>query len=493
MNNKKRIGSIVGQTLAVVLLIAALWFFRPWFHGIAMFFYVHPLALILLLGAVLSSFLAVIFDGHFGWVSLGLVLVLSLLAYLILDPQLMQLETFNRIRYSKIDSIPEIKLARIVPKPVAERFGTDSLQEPTQKPYNWHLVLVNEKLAWVTARVPNGFWRYFLNKTNGIEIIDSEKSTRDVEFLNQEFKISEGIGIFDNIYWNLYKRRYFVDLPEILYAVMGEKVVAVIPIIAYVGFPIRTPVFDGFFMVDGDGTIEEISAKESVTHPVVKAMGRIFPEKLARFYAESYAYKLGIINKWFGHVDQIEIDDPAEDNKQPYLMSTADGLKWITVAEPYGESHAVFKIFITDAITGETSVMDFALEKSATGPAQSIGYIHQFLPLYNWADAKGGNILAIEPRPAVINKELYWMVSITTTTFKGINETCFVKAVSNEVVCLKQDNEIKNFVQGQVTTIFQSAPQTPSSEISIDERIQRLEQLLRQALLELEKMKKIKK
>jgi hypothetical protein len=82
------------------------------------------------------------------------------------------------------------------------------------------------------------------------------------------------------------------------------------------------------------------------------------------------------------------------------------------------------------------------------------------------------------------------MISVTTNEAKGINETCFVNAKDNKVTCAANDSEIANFVATGAVKPAEPKPTpgttTPTTQ---QQRIDKLEATLRQALQELEAFK----
>ena len=189
------------------------------------------------------------------------------------------------------------------------------------------------------------------------------------------------------------------------------------------------------------------------------------------------------------------------------MLSTTDGLTWLSAADPWGKSFGVYKIFTTNAITGKTQVYSLPKESALTGASQTIGYVKSAKPQYNWQvtnsedGSKNGNIVAVEPRPVIINKKFYWMVSVTTNESKGINETCFVDSKNNKVTCAKDDAEIKAFLQTGSTeaaddavsndsdAVDPAAPADSGASATDAERIEKIERQLQQALDELQKLK----
>ncbi len=506
--------------LPLIALIAIAWYVRPLFHGYVMSIWIEPLGTVLMTAAAIAFITAaVLYAKAYMRTKLGRPKRVNVLSYAVLlvigallltgsafykaaASDLRYRQAYKAYTFEDTATLPADQQSRLVPLPVAERFGADSLQRSTERAYSWHPQLWDGKFSWVTALVPNSPVRQWFDQARGVQVVDATTTQRRSQTTEQAFKLSEGVQLADNIRWQLYKQRYLVDLPEVYYAKVNDKVFAVAPIISYRGWFIRYPIVDGAFVVAADGSIEELNLERAKTHPAVVAAGRLYPESYVRFVHESYAYKNGIINKWFRHVDQTEISDPpGETNSQPYMLATANGLAWVTAADPWGKSFGIYKVFITNAITGRHQLYSVPQDAALTGAAQAIGYVKSARPQYNWRvdsseqSSGSGNIIAIEPRPVFVQGQLYWMVSVTTTEAKGINETCFVQAKDNQVTCATGDDEINSFIatatlkpaSAKPAPAAPGAPTTPAADTKA--KVDKLEATLRQALKELEELK----
>ena len=116
-------------------------------------------------------------------------------------------------------------------------------------------------------------------------------------------------------------------------------------------------------------------------------------------------------------------------------MPTESGLKWFTAAEPFGDAYGVFKIFITDALAGETNILELDVASMLLGPKRSISYVRRKNPEISWyeEEAGTGTFVIFEPRPLVIAEDLYWLVSVTTCDFAEISYSALINAATKEV------------------------------------------------------------
>ena len=104
--------------------------------------------------------------------------------------------------------MPDSTDVRILPKAVAERYLEDSLQKSREKVGDLNIVNLNDKLMWTAPRVPDGFVLYFTQKVNGLMTADATNSDRKTRLISKVLQVGEEIGITDNVYWKLYKKRY---------------------------------------------------------------------------------------------------------------------------------------------------------------------------------------------------------------------------------------------------------------------------------------------
>ena len=86
----------------------------------------------------------------------------------------------------------------------------------------------------------------------------------------------------------------------------------------------------------------------------------------------------------------------------------------------------------------------------------------------------------IEPRPYVINKKPYWMLSITPSDFAGISHTVFVDSETNDVISFETDEQVLHFVStGQIIKQNEIEEEGPSTEDLIKDIEEKLEELKR--------------
>lgn len=499
----------------LVLALLLLWYLRTWWHAPLMFFYTHP-AVLEALGIWLVLHLFWFrrrwtgtkvweYDKTDGkgrktgergsvrfrtlWLSYYLVLPTLVALLPLLAGVARQVDMVNRLQYHKIDRLPDATHnVRLMPEVVAYRYARDALQLSQYKLGTEHIALINGRLAFTFPLVPDGLVLMFTAKNKGMTYVYTTTQERNSQMVWKEMRIGEGMKITDSLWWNLFRVRYWVNTEETYYIPQAGEIYTVVPAIGYDygfkwGLIYTVPVFAGSFVVDTQGRIELVAPTRALEHPVLKD-NLIFPEHLARTYVNAYQYKNGVINRFFLHRDQIEIQDVGE-NKQPFLMDTEAGLKWFISTEPYGESHGVFKIFLVDARTGRIELFELPEDQVLTGPVRALDYVRRANPLVDW------NLFnMVEPLPFIQGGVLYWKTAVIPKDYAGIAYQAFVDSRNNNVVELKSDAEIARFVAAELKpppdAVTPSAPGAPGVPGSAGER--ELLRQIRQKLQELERL-----
>jgi hypothetical protein len=295
----------------------------------------------------------------------------------------------------------------------------------------------------------------------------------------RDLQIGEGMQITDNLFWNIYKKKYWIDIDDPYYVTYGDDIYTVVSVISYsfhnwFGLLYTVPHFEGVFLINSNGEIEFLTPEEAARSEVLSG-NRIFPEKLARFYVESYALKKGVINYFFIHEDQIDIQDVSRRNKQPFLMDTEDGLKWFISTEPYGESHGIFKIFLVDAITGRIDMYELPENETLTGPIKACDFVRRSNPIVDWT-----RFTMVEPLPFITNGTLWWKIAVIPVDAAGIAYQAFVNSKTNEVVELKDEAEIREFVNlGRIRKEEEIIGDKAEIVRKIKEKLAEIEELLK--------------
>jgi hypothetical protein len=456
MNPRRR-----GRALLLIpalVALALLWFFRPWFHGLVMFFWTAPLVWlppVLVLGILVGRQWRVRRDilrrlRAGGGRPRGAVVIVPAVAFFLfllfsaLNGPLVSRAIYKNTDYAGLRALPAGGTVRLLPKEVAEQIAAGGFNSPTEQLTGFHIARTDQGLAWTAMRTPDGAFRVFSKKSQGIVALDAEQTARTVREVDAPFKYAPRVQVTDNLRWQLLKRHYLISLGEetAILDAAGQPLI-VVPYMKYKGILIRRPVFGGVFVVHPDGRIEDLSPDAARRRPELVASGRIFPESLARRIQDAYAYKKGLWNAWFVHEEQTHISD-TEDNQQPYLIDFGPqrGAKWVTVAEPYGRAFAVNAIFLTDAVSGKTEIWRVPRGVSLTGNRRALETVRSVtIPGVDFANrdqagGRGGDFRVVEPRPVFVAGRLVYLVSIVPDAANSVSKTVIVDAERNKVTAI---------------------------------------------------------
>jgi hypothetical protein len=456
--------------VALLLVLLFLWWVRPVFHGLVMFFYTSPIVwlppiAILAIGfavrryrrRTLSKRDLELLSGregegsnggarrHLLSVSVGVVAGLAFFAFVLgaaFKGPLTSRAIYKHTDYASIGGLPEGGVVRLVPQEVAVQIASSGFNSPTEKLTDFRSVVTPEGLAWTAFRTPDGVFRVFSKKSQGIVTLNAESTERRVKTSDAELDIAPGQLLTDNLRWRLLKRHYLIDLANPVGALDPEgRPILIVPYVSYKGWLIRRPVLGGVFVVHPDGKIEDLSPDEARKRPEITSTGRLFPDTLARRFQDAYAYKRGIWNRFFVHEEQTQISD-TESNRQPYLIDFGDrGAKWVTVAEPYGHAFAANAIFLTDAVTGKTEIWRVSRNASLSGNRRAVQTVRSVsIPgvVFAGEGAKGtgGRFKVVEPRPVFVRGRLLYLVSIIPENGNSVSKSVVVDAARNKVVAI---------------------------------------------------------
>ena len=441
--------------MAIVALVV-LWLVRPIWHGLAMFFWTAPIVwlpplALLVAGAVLLR------RAQRSWTTLedlrtgvrppGWLLAFPVLAFVLFvlgagfNGPLVGRAIVNATTYESISGLPPGGLVRLVPREVAEQNASSGFNSPTETLTNFRIVNTDKGLVWTALRTPQGAFRIFSKKSEGLAQLDAENTARALVTTDAELQVAPGLQITDNLRWRLLKRRFLISLEEPVGIPTPEGVRIIVPYLEYKGWLIRRPVLGGVFVVAPDGTIEDLSPQEAARRPELARSGRIFPDTQARRLQDAYQYKKGVWNTWFVHEDQTQIAD-TETNRQPYLVDFGDeglGRQWVTVAEPYGRAFAASAIFLTDAVTGHTRIWRVPRNQSLSGNVRALQTVRTVaIPGVDFGNRAGatGNFRVVEPRPVFVAGHLVYLASIIPESANAVSKTVVVDAETNKLVAI---------------------------------------------------------
>ena len=443
--------------LGLVALVA-LWLVRPLWHSLAMFFWTAPIVwlpplLLLAVGAVLFR------RSRRSWTTLedlrsgvrppAWLIAFPVLAFVLfvigaaLNKPLTGKAIVDATTYQQIDGLPPGGQVRIIPREVAEQNASSAFNSPTETLTNFRIVNTPSGLKWTALRTPQGVFRIFSKKSQGLVELDAEQTARSLRQVDAELAVAPGLQITDNLRWRLLKERFFIKLEEPVGIETPAGPRIVVPYLEYKGVLVRRPALGGVFVVSPNGDIEDLEPDEAAKRPELANSGRLFPDTQARRVQDAYQYKGGVWNAWFVHEDQTRITD-TETNKQPYLVDFAGelGLQWVTVAEPYGRAFAASAIFLTDAVSGRTRIWRVPRRTSLSGNRRAIEAVRAVsIPGIDFGEGNNasggsGNFKVVEPRPVFVRGRLVYLTSIIPNSANAVSKTVVVDAATNKLVAI---------------------------------------------------------
>jgi hypothetical protein len=441
---------------AAVVVLVVLWLIRPIWHGLAMFFWTAPIVWLPPL-VVLGAGAVLLRRSRRSWTTLddlrtGVRPPVWLIAFPVVAfflfvfgaavrGPLVGRAIVKATTYEAIDGLPPGGLVRLVPREVAEQNASSGFNSPTETLTNFRIVNTEKGLVWTALRSPQGAFRVFTKKSQGLVELGAEDTARKLVPIDATLKVAPGLEITDNLRWRLLKRHFLVSLEEPVGIPTPKGVRIVVPYLKYKGWLVRRPVLGGVFVVSPDGTIEDLSPQEAASRPELARSGRVFPDTQARRIQDAYQYKKGIWNTWFVHEDQTRIND-TETNRQPYLVDFGDkglGRQWVTVAEPYGRAFAASAIFLTDAVTGHTRIWRVPHNESLSGNVRALQTVRTVaIPGVDFGNEAGasGNFRVVEPRPVFVAGHLVYLASIIPNSANAVSKTVVVDAETNKLVAI---------------------------------------------------------
>lgn len=465
------VGRLAHKTLlrvvGVVLLGMAGYFLRSLFHDLVMVAVIHPALLEGILvwgilhfawwrrvewlnrprtGTYVSEGKKGTFQYRWLWWISGPAALIIVGVFMLLGNWFSLVSLSQELTYKPADHLPESsENIRLLPQEVATRYARDSLQLSQYRLGRPALTMIDGTMQWTYPLVPQGVVLKFLRPAAGVMTVRATTQEKATRLIESPLAVAEGQLLFDNLWWRVYLNRYWVTGEKPFYRIVDGKVWTIVPAIGYRlkfrwGIVHTVPYFAGVFTVSPTGVVRFVSVPE-VASDEIAGGERVFPETLARRYAEAYAYHRGLVNHLFLHVDQSEIQDVAESNRQPFLMNTVEGLVWFTSAEPYGRSHGIFKIFLVSATTGELSVYTLSSAETLTGPVGALDYVRKTNPLVDWSRFR-----LVEPLPFIRRGTLFWKTPIIPEDGAGVAFQAFVNSKNNQVFTFTSDEEIKAFL-----------------------------------------------
>lgn len=463
---------LAAVVLVLVVLALLCYAVAPWFHWFwfSLLYMNTGFWLILIAGIVVTyiSYRASPYSGMPEFVAF--IFSLGLLGYWIWSPQAANVTLAHQTRPTVIQKLPDTAKARYLPLEVARNCAINRAANSQIALGDIDPIDVAGELDWVMPQEPNGFWNYLSSNMHGVILIKPDQANGcSIRNFNVDFRYGEGMGITDNITWNLRRANYWVDTPEVFYQVdtKSNEVFAVAPFISYkLNWGLyRTPAWGGVLLAHPNGTIEQLTPEQAQQDPRLAGQ-RLFPEKLARKIAKAYGWKDGIWNYWAWHVDQIQLPEiDGSLNQMPFLLPTTTGPQWSIVFEAYGKTAGVYKIMFIDARTGQINVFRPPEGANYVGVNRAVQNVVAAYPNLSWVNGESGKIDAIEPRLIVNNGKLYWQHTLTNRNHAVVQSTTLTDAVTGSVVVVCSPQELDDFLSGKIAGRNQPCAQTTQDSV----------------------------
>lgn len=455
-------GLLLLTGIILAILAGLVWISRPMWHWCFMEVYVHPPIWTSLVIAIIGAIGFKLQKRHVwrkrklieaaGIAATAFFILIFISIAAPLAEMYPQCYLSQNLAVSEIEELPEIdpSVVRIMPFEVSQRYAKDALQYPRFQLGTGDIAFINKTPHWAYGLIPDGVINFFVLKDKGAVYVDMTTSKKNSEIIEKDMEIGEGMGVTDWYKWKLYKKKYWVNYEDLYFVPAGEELYIVVPMVFYEyhwRFPTfyTVPKWGGVALIDSEAHIEFLTPEQALKHPVLKDQ-KLFPERLSRYYINSFRYINGIINKLGFHEEELKIAEvPGQQSEQPFLVVTKEGLKWFIACEPFGEkTHGIFKVYLIDARTGEIQCNTQPKNELLTGPVKACDYVRAANPIVDW-----NRMTPIEPIPVTVQKKLYWQVRVVPKDASGIAYTAMVNAETNDVIELKTDKSIRQFIKGE--------------------------------------------
>jgi hypothetical protein len=441
-------------TAAIVAAVLA-WYFRPWLQGIVYGIYttpIVPLAVVLGIGITLlvRRQFGALAGGQIGITVVVLVLVVGAGGTGLLAGEDLGKRTIDTATTAENLSETDPTKPRVVPKSVASRYASNTLNFPQYRIAGGDITVRNGTPYWSYALAPDGAFNYYTKQQHGTVLVDMTEQNAEVDTVVGDFRKGIGPAFYNNYRFTMLKRGNYLVNYEDPYLVVheGEQHIAVPytkPEFHWLPLPYTTPEWGGVVLIDRDGTVENLSPQAARNHPALQEQ-KLYPFELARQKVAATKYRNGIVNTFTSHRDEVEVAPvPGENNDQPFLVFTDDGPQYVVAVEPYGQAQGLKEVWIIDGRTGEYEV--YTPTESLFGARKATDYVRQAARTTDW-----NRFTPSEPIPVVVDGQLYWEVRVVPTDSSGIAYTAFVNARSSDVREVSTTPEVTAFLEGRDVT-----------------------------------------
>ena len=170
--------------------------------------------------------------------------------------------------YEPIGGLPAGGQVRLVPREVAEQNASSAFNSPTETLTDFRIVNTDEGLRWTALRTPQGAFRTFTAKSQGLVELDAEQTARSLRQVDAE--LAGRARPADHRQPALAAAQ--AALPDRARGARRDRDAATArgsscPYLEYKGILVRRPVLGGVFVVAPDGTIEDLEPEEAARRP----------------------------------------------------------------------------------------------------------------------------------------------------------------------------------------------------------------------------------
>jgi hypothetical protein len=207
-----RINPVAVASAVVVLVVP--WLVRPVWHGLALFLWTAPFVWLAPL-ALLAAGALLLRRSQRSWSTVedlrtgvrppAWLIAFPIGAFLLFivgasfSGPLVQRAIVEATTYESIPGLPPGGKVRLIPREVAEQNASSAFNSPTETLTNFRIVNTDDGLVWTAMKTPQGVFRVFTKKSQGIVELDAEKTARSLRPINAELEIAPGLQIADNL------------------------------------------------------------------------------------------------------------------------------------------------------------------------------------------------------------------------------------------------------------------------------------------------------
>lgn len=434
----------------VLLIIAAVWYMRPWLHGLVYGVYTTP---VLWLGIPVCVGVCLLVNGRIDDTSvLQATVVVCLVGVMALSSVsgTFAANTLGQTTMQESQTVDQLRetnasTPRLLTKGVADRYAANTLNFPQYQTSESDITIHNGTPHWSYALSPDGLWNHLTKEQHGTVMVDMTNQNAAVETVTGDLSKGIGTAFYNNYKWHLLKTgEYLANYKDPFMVIHdGEQYIAVpytVPTFHWLPIPHTTPTWGGVMLIDSAGTVTDLSPNEARQHPVLEGQ-RLYPFDLTRRSVAATKYRNGILNTYTSHEEEIEVAPvPGEANEQPFFLPTTRGPTYVVAAEPYGNAQGLSEIWMVDARTGQQ--YRYTSNASLFGPRKAADYVRKAAQTTDW-----NRFTPAEPLPVVIDGQLFWEVRVVPNDDSGISYIAFVNAQNSEVREIETEAAVLDFLQ----------------------------------------------